>query len=243
MTQEQEFEPSVRAPGNPLVHFKGVLKEYHPVDATGGGRKYTIIEFNFTDVEVIESTEPYLFPITSFGIGYSAPSDRGRPGQGNRWEVLSASLRKLLGPENAELEVLKGKMQEWRQLPGVIRQALRDEDNNPVMMENADGDPVIGNDGQPRQEWGDVTLPCWQIVALEGVGSVAEVDTEFMGLLCGLADGKDERGFYEAAFGDPKVTAKPDIVQAITDRKLLQTLLDAGRLTRGTDGVLHKAEK
>ncbi|KKL76204.1 hypothetical protein LCGC14_2047290, partial [marine sediment metagenome] len=41
---------------------------------------------------------------------------------------------------------------------------------------------------------------------------------------------------------DPQVTAKPDVVQAITDRKLLQTLLDAGRLTRGSDGILHKGE-
>lgn len=243
MTQEEQFEPSVRAPGNPLIHFKGVLKEYHPVDAGGGGRKYTVIEFNFTDVEVIESREPYYFPITSFGIGYSAPSDRGRPGQGNRWEVLSASLRKLLGPENAELKVLKGKMQEWEQRPGTIRQALKDEDGNQVMMENPDGSPVIGNNGQPREEWGDVVLPCWQLVALEGVGSAEEVDTEFMGHLCGLADGKDDRAFYEAAFGDSKVTGKPDVVQSITDRLLVQTLLDAGRLERSTDGMLHKVDK
>lgn len=240
MTQER-FIPSTRAPGNPLRRFRGVLKEFKPVPGQAGGRQYTIIEFNFIDVEVIESIEPYLFPIATFGIGYAAPGDRGRPGQGNRWEVFSASLRRLLGVE-ADITLLEGKMQEWAMLPGTLRMPLTDEDGQPKMQENPDGSPVLDGNGRPMQEWGDVVQPCWQLVALEGVGTVEEVDTAFMSHLCGLADGKDERGFYEAAFADPQVTVKADIVQAITDRKLLQTLLDAGRLTRDEMGILHKGE-
>ena len=91
------------------------------VDLAFGQRKYTIIEFNFTDLEVIDSTTPYHFPITTFGIAYSAPSsDRGRPGQGNRWEVFSASMRKLLG-EDGDIRTLEGKMQEWHKKPGKVR--------------------------------------------------------------------------------------------------------------------------
>ncbi len=237
----QEFVPEVRAPGNPLIHFKGVLKEYKPIAGAAGGRQWTNIEFNFTDVDVLESLDPYLFPIATLTVKYTKPGDKGKPGQGNKWEVLAASLRKLLG-NNADIRKLVGKAQEWHLLPGILRLPLTDDEGNQVMMENDDGTPVIGDDGLPRQEWGDVAQGCWQLVALEGVGSVEEVDTEFMGHLCGLAEGKDERAFYEAAFCDPQVTAKPDVVQAITDRKLLQTLLDAGRLTRGSDGILHKGE-
>lgn len=239
MTQER-FIPSTRAPGNPLKRFKGILKEFRSVSGEASGRKWTNIEFDFTEVEVIESVEPYLFPIATITIKYSKPSDRGRPGQGNKWEVFSASQRKLLGIE-ASIEVLEGKMQEWAMLDGVLRLPLRDDDDNPLMEENPDGTPVLDDNGQQRQVWGDVKEPCWQVVAVEGIGSVEEVDTEFMAHLCGLADGKDERGFYEAAFSDPKVTAKPDVVQSITDRKLLQTLLDANRLSRDEAGVLHKA--
>lgn len=237
MVQEQ-FVPEVRAPGNPLVHFKGILKEYKSVPGAAGGRQWTNIEFNFTDVDVIESLEPYLFPIATITIKYTKPGDRGRPGQGNKWEVLAASLRKLLGAE-ADIRKLAGKAQEWHLLPGTLRLPLQDEDGTPKMEEDAEGNPVLDDAGNQRQAWGDVVQGCWQLVALEGVGSVEEVDTEFMAHLCGLAEGKDERGFYEAAFADPKVTAKPETVQAITDRKLLQTLLDAGRLSRGADNILH----
>lgn len=241
MTQET-FKPQVRAPGNPLRRFKGVMGKYNPVAGSAGGRTWTNIEFPFTDVEVIESVEPYLFPIATVTIKYTAPGDRGRPGQGNKWEVFAASMRQLMGAANADIDALVGKMQEWAMLPGILRLPLVDEDGQPKMEENPDGTPVLDDNGQPRQAWGDVVEPCWQVVALEGVGSVEEVDTEFMAHLCELAEGKDERGFYEAAFASPQVTAKPEVVQAITDRKLLQTLLDAGRLTRDTQGILHKAE-
>ena len=236
----QEFVPSIRAPGNPLQRFRGKGNGYTVNAGQAGGRQYTNIEFLFTEVEVIKSTEPFLFPIAQFTVKYSKPSDRGRPGQGNRWEVMSASLRKLLGV-GADIKDLEGKMQEWAMLPGTLRLPLDDEDGNPLMEIDAAGDLVLGDDQQPRRAWGDVQQDCWQLVALEGAGSVEEVDTEFMAHLCELADGKDDRAFYEAAFGDPKVTGKPDIIQAITDRQLIQTLLDAGRLVRSADGILHKA--
>jgi hypothetical protein len=219
------------------------LQGYKGVPFSFGGRQLVNVEFAFINLDVIESVEPYLFPIATITIRYSEPTDRGRPGQGSRWEVFSASMRQLMGAENADIDNIVGKEQEWAMLPGTLRLPLQDDDGNPVMMEDDEGEPVLDNQtGKPRQAWGDVEDACWKVVALEGVGSVEEVDTAFMAHLIELADGKDERGFYEAAFADPQVTAKPDVVQSITDRKLLQPLLDANRLTRDAEGILHKGE-
>ncbi len=241
MTQEG-FKPSVRAPGNPLQRFTGVMGQYKSVPVTFGTRQTIIMEFPFTDVEVEKSKEPYLFPITTIAVKYTPPSDRGKPGQGNRWEVFAASLRRLMGAENADIDNLVGKQQKWELLPGILRLPLTNEDGEDIYMEDADGNPILGNDGKPRQEWGDVEEECWHVVALEGVGSVEEVDVAFRAYLLDLAEGKDEKGFYDACYSDERVTDKPATVQEITDRTLLQPLLDAKWLVRGADGILHKGE-
>jgi hypothetical protein len=218
------------------------MGQYKPIPVTFGSRQLMNIEFPFTDIDVIDSVEPYLFPIATVTIRYTPPSDRGRAGQGNRWEVFAASMRQLMGAADADIDNLIGKQQEWAMQTGTLRLPLNDEDGQPVMQTDDDGDPVLDEAGKPRQAWGDVEELCWKVVALEGIGSVEEVDSAFRAHLIGLAEGKDERGFYEAAFADPLVIAKPDVVQDITDRKLLPAFLEAGWLDRGADNILHKGE-
>jgi hypothetical protein len=225
----QQFKPSIDRPTggeSPLLRFKGILANYTPEERTSNQdqSKYMIINFNFTDVEVLDSTEPYPFPIAIIKVGYKPPKDsRG----GTKWDAFASSLRKL-SPENPDLDVLVGNRQEWAVSPFKIRSPLTDEEGNPQL------------DGNGRPVWGDVDQPCWKVVSVDGLGSVEEKDADFNAFLVDLADGKTEPKFYEVALTDSKVTARPNIVEAITNRKLLDTLTEMNLLTRDAEGILHK---
>ena len=212
----------------PLRHFKGVLvpdKELSDERATkDGSRKYVVLVFNFTDVEVIHSVEPFPFPIASITVGYAPPKmSRG----GTAFEALASSLRKLM-PDNMDINLLKGKRQEWKMEERKLRRGLTDEEGLPIM------------DGNDKQLWGDVPTLCWTVVAVEGLGSTEEADNDFYAFLVDLADGKTEPKFYEAAFTNSRVTARENIVKAITDRTLLALLMEMKLIDRDAEGILHK---
>ena len=232
MVQEQ-FKPSLATPvgQSPLREFIAVLEsweaETREAQADNPGdtpRKYQVITFNFKDLEVIESTEPYAFPIAVLSIGYAPPTvSRGN----TRWDALAGSIRKLT--PDPDLDLLVGKRMTWAMLPSTLRQALVEEDGTPKL------------DGRLKALWGDVQVDAWQVKEIEGLGSIAESDEEFMDFLVGEADGKTPTDWYEALLGDRRVTqGRGDIVTAITERKILDTLLTAGKLTQDSDGILHK---
>ncbi len=211
----------------PVRRFKGLLESYTPEPKTYGARTQMSYNFNFKEIEILETTEPYTFPIVVININYNPPSDRGRAGQGNRWEVMAASLRKL-SPQDPDLDLLVGKTQEWAQLPATLRLPINDEEGNPQL------------DGNGAAVWGDVGADAWQIVSVDGMGSVQEADDDFNAFLIDLADGKTEPQFYNAALTSERVNARPNIAQALIDRKLLTTLIEMGKLTRDAEGILHK---
>lgn len=241
----QGFKPSVAPPGNPLRRFRGKLDGYTSEENTYGDRKTLDINFNFTELEVLEADEPYPYPVTTIQIRYTTPntqrSRRTQSGQGNRWEVFANSLRKVFPPGEADIDKLVGKVQEWAMLPSTIRSAIYDEDGNPVYEIGQDGQTVTDQQGQPRQKWGDVETDCWQVTEVAGIGSVKEMDASFDQHLDSLADGKTEADFYEAALTDQQVMSRPAIVTAITDRKFVATMLESGRWVRDDEGVLHVA--
>ena len=222
------FIPSTDRPtggDSPLLRFKGVLANYKPDERVSqqDQSKYMVILFNFTDVEVLDSTEPYPFPIAVIKIGYKPPKDsRG----GTKWDAWAGSLRKLT-PEG--IDSLVGKKQEWQVLPTLIRSPLVNDDGSPQV------------DGNNRPIWGDLNQGCWKVVAVDGLGSVAEKDEDFNLFLVELADGKTEQQFYEGALTNSRVTERGNIVEAITSRKLLDTLKEMNLLTRDAEGILHKA--
>lgn len=224
---QEGFKPSIDRPtggDSPLLRFKGNLVSYTPEERTSQGdqSKYMVILFNFADVEVLEATEPYPFSIAIIKIGYKPPKDsRG----GTKWDAFASSLRKL----SAEgLDALVGKKQEWAVMPHKIRSPLVDDEGNPQM------------DGNNRQIWGDTDQPCWKVVSVDGLGSVADKDADFNVFLVDLADGKTEPKFYEAALTNSQVTARPNIVEAITSRQLLSTLVEMKLVWRDAEGILHK---
>ena len=214
----------------PLRHFKGTLSPDLQLDeereTKDGSRKYVVLNFNFSDLEVIDAVEIYPFPIALITVGYAPPStSRGS----TAFEALAGSLRKLM-PDNLDINLLRGKRQEWKMVERSLRRGLTDEEGHPIM------------DGNNKQVWGDVPVLCWTVVAVEGLGSVAEKDADFNIFLVKLADGKTEPKFYEEALTNADVNARPNIVQAIVDRKLLSTLTEMGLITRDAEGILHSTD-
>jgi len=231
VTQEP-FKPSLATPvgQSPLQEFIAILESWEaetresPSDTPGEApRKYQVITFNFKDLDVILSTEPYVFPIAVLSIGYAPPAaSRGN----TRWEALAGSIRKLT--PDPDLDVLVGKRQTWKMLPATLRMPVLEEDGTPKL------------DGRLRPLWADADVDCWHITEVEGLGSAAESDEELMDFLVGQADGKTASAWYEGLLQDRRVTARNDIVTAITDRKLLDTMKVANKLTEDAEGVLHK---
>jgi len=204
-------KPSMSRPTgmSPLLHFKGRMKGYEMQDRTFESRTYKVVVFDFTDVEVIEATEPYPFPIAQIQVGYNPPSSS----RGNtKWEALASSVRKLIGGEPDLDEHLVGKMQEWQQL--LAPQTRRNDESG---------------------EWEVVQELAWQVVSLEGT----EAPEDLTDHILTIAEGKNESQFHEALLQDAKIRARPDLVSAITERKLLTALLDSKKLERDAEGILH----
>lgn len=216
------FEPSIDKPTggqSPIKHAKWVLDNYiaeereYPQDG-GGTRKSIMVTFNFKDLEIIDSTEPYVLPIAQIRIPFSNPQGTSEK---TRWAGLSGSLRTLGIPT---LDWLVGKHQEWKQMPHTISGMVNPDAAN------------------PRDRFGDIEAEVWKVIAVEGaVATNDELEAE----LLTLADGKTEAEYYQALTQNPNVLKRPDLVGEITDRTLVGKLLLGGKLVRSAEGVLTKA--
>ena len=226
MVQEKLSVDRPEGGDTPLRRFVGVLKEFKQANRESNeGRKYIIGQFNFVDLEVLDSVEIYPYPIAVIEIGYVPPkTSRG----GTKWEAFAASLRKLM-PQGPDVDALVGKKQEWLMVERQLRRALNNDDGSPMM------------DGNGRAIWGDTPVLCWTVNSVEGIGSAEQKDEDFNKFLVDLANGKNEPQFYEAALGEKDVRDRPNIVKALTDRLLLTTLMEMNLLTRDAEGILHKA--
>lgn len=206
----QDFKPSLDTTdvGTPLRIFEGMLEKYESIPGRDeqNQRDYMVIQFSFTDVEVIESTEPYPFPIAQIKVSYSTKTK-------TKWDALAKSVKTTLGPE-ASLDGLVGKRQQWAMQPATLR-VMDDE----------------------TKVWGDGQVDCWKVVKIEGVAPPEDLTDHIVG----LADGKDEKAFNQAFLTDDKLRTRPDLITALTERKLVEPLITAGKLTRDAEGVLHKA--
>ena len=207
MVQTNEWKPSLDVTGqSPLRKFSGVMEKYAGVPGKdeNSGREYMSVELSFTDVEVIETVEPYPYPIAQVRVGYSQSAQ-------SRWGALAKSIRRLLGP-TGELDHCLKKRMTLAMKPYLLR--VRSEDGS----------------------WGDAESPCWQVEEIEGAAAPEDLTP----YIVGVADGKLDKDIYSALLTDPKIMARPEIVTSITDRKLLDTLVMAGALSRDTEGIFHR---
>ena len=214
---------------SPLIRFRGVLKEVKESTYTpqGGGNDRLSLEFNFVDVTVIESREPYPFPIASVRIGYS---DRGN----TKWAAFTKSFKDIVPRtefENLEnpMKVLEGKGQEWYYAPAQLRLPLKNEDGSDKMK--ADGKP----------EWGVTEGQAWQLVSVDGYQSAG--GPGLMDKILDFADGKGDQAIYTWIFTTQELKAYPDYnatVEGVVSKTLLPTLVAGGKLKANDNGTYSK---
>lgn len=201
---------------HPLIEFKGILKDYNMITEKrqDSDRESTRVEFDFIDVEVIESREPYNFPIAKIVVGYSRRPD-------TVWDVLATSFRKVL-PEQ-DIDLLVGKQQHWQYAPCSLRR------------------PTGEKDAKGRDIWDKVPSDAWQLVECEGYGDPNSPGLN--DALVDLADGKSDKEFYSAMFADrdiKKMSGFQTAMEMASERTLLTSLVAGGRLNKNSDGVYHK---
>ena len=210
---------------SPLRRFKGVLNQVieENIDNSQYGRANTIrAKFDFTDVEVLESVEPYTHPIATLRISPSKNSNTS-------WAVFTESVRKATGLQGGSLNPVIGKMQEWHYGPCSIRQQVRD-DSGTVVQEGG------------REKWAVQPGNAWQVVSVEGFANAAN-DDKFNDVLLDLINGKTEEEFSQALFNQSELKSYSEFTATVNrqlKRELLPMLADAGLIKKNTEGVWSK---
>lgn len=215
----ENFIPSLADPKDnrsPLVRFRGVLKEYKTEQnqATENRRASTRIVFNFTDVEVIESTDPYPFPIATISLTYSERAD-------TIWDAWRKSVVKLV--PSRDINELVGKQQEWHFTTAKVRRQNTEKEGSPWEVMDADA---------------------WQIVALEGVsaaGAGANLTQTLIELAVGKTDEQFYQELFTRA-DLKKLPGFGDAIEQASNRTLLSNFETAKMLKKEVTGVWSKGE-
>lgn len=208
--------------GTPLRRFKGVFQGHEEEAAKGYDGTRT--NLNFTEVEVIQSTEPYNFPIASINLGVSNKKE-------SRWGYFATSLTQMI-PEDEGLDEQVGRTWELVFCDG---QDGRPEPK-PIWMRDAD-----------RATYPDGRVPTavWTVVEIEGIPgkesgtSKGNSRDKAMSML----DGKSLSEFNKVALADPAIRKDVELQRRIMDKSFVKALLDGGVFTKDENDVYHKAEE
>jgi len=188
--------------------------------------------YNFSEVEVKESTEPYPFPVAQINIMHST---RDKSGMG----VLGRSIDRIINagvdgnaPQDKvrNQDFLIGKVQEWKVTPG-------------HMMWNA-------------QAAKETERECWEVVAVEGVGSAPDAGAPATGTpttatpsvgattspseqAMNLLGGKTQQEWNNIVFQDPLVKTDIQLTQSIISGQFVGGLEASGLITKDDNGIYH----
>jgi hypothetical protein len=203
--------------GTPLRHFKGRLNSF-PKEAA---KNYagTIVQLNFTDVDVIESLEPYPFPIATIGINLSNNKK-------SKWGIFSESLNKLI-PESEDIDQQVGKMFEMKMTPGhKVFQKPRD----------AAGTTIPGGKSV------EVETEAWEVIALEGAVVAGKGTSAPAEIAKALLDGKNQADFNRLAYGDAVIRTDPNLLRSLGDNSFVTAQVQMGAFVKDANGVFHKVK-
>ena len=224
---------------SPLRWFRGKLDTITGSMVKRGRMTESRLEvlYNFSELEVFESTEPYPFPIAQINVMYST---RDKSGMG----VLGTSIDKVINAgldENAPQEKAKnqdflmGKVQEWRVTPGHMMWDVEKQAET------------------PRE--------CWETTYVEGIGgtphsgvataTVSPTATPTTPLpkispaqqAINLLEGRTQQEWNQIVFTDPVVRLDPQLPTAIINNTFIPPLLEAGIITKDENGRFHVVKR
>ncbi len=226
----------------PLRRFTGILasmpKEPKTYENVGQAPRTSIqISLNVRDIDVLESVEPYHFPIYTIQIN---ESDRKK----SRWGVLGESFNNVvdsaltpdqLNPTSQEYI----KPQDRMDIPAAIEKKI-----GFVVADGIDGrpEPPILYNGTT-----DAPTPAWMVYSVDGAG--AGGGSAAMDDAITMLDGKTQADFNTAAMANARIRSDVDLLQAISkpltaEDSFINILLNADppKFTKDENGVYHKVE-
>ena len=220
----------------PLRDFWGKISSITGEMRTGTRGAFAVALYNYDEVEVIESNEPYTSPIAQLEVPVSTRAKSGMGYLGKSIDnVINAGLPIDAPQAQAKnQDYIIGKMCHMKFTPGHL---------------------VPSRDDTTGQ-WGEKSTECWELLEIRGEGMAAPtpavaspgavvppvatgVDANQQAL--SLLDGKTEQQWHQAVFVDPVVKANTAVIQTIINRTFLTGLEAAGAVIKGEDGVYHVA--
>lgn len=197
--------------GTPLRKFYGTLESFFPEPAVG--YEGTRVNLNFSNVEVLQSIEPYHFPTAVINIGLSNKKK-------SKWGYFGSSLNKLI-PDTEDL-----KDQLKRRIGMVFCDGL---EGRPEQL------PIYSRDAKA-----EVPQPCWTVFEVEGkvagagpVKTTAERAKE-------LLNGRTRAEFNKVAYADPIIRADPTFQRTITDKSFINAMLQLGEFVEDENGIFNR---
>ena len=213
--------------GTPLRDFWGILTSITGEMRQGQSGSYLVALYNYDEVEVIESTEPYTSPIAQIQVSASvrAKSPMGYLGVSID-KIINAGLAPDVPQAEAKnMEYLKGKKLHMMYTPGHM---------------------------VPRQregQWNDEAVNCWIVAEISGEATTpapaakatkaapaAPIVSASQEALAAL-DGKTVAQWHQVVMTLPAVKADTNFIQTIIDGSFVAGVEAAGSVTKDEAGV------
>jgi len=213
----------------PLRDFWGKLASITGEMRQGNSGSYAVALYNFDDVEVVESVEPYTSPIAQIEVAVSTKAK-------SKMGYLGKSIDKII---NAGLP-LDTPSEEAKNQSYIIGKTLH--------MKLTPGH-LIPNKDDTTGAWTEKPTDCWTLIEIrdEGVASpvaaaqptqsAPAVDANAQALA--LLNGKTEQQWHQAVFVDPIVKANTAVIQTILNKTFITGLEAAGKIVKADDGTYH----
>lgn len=221
---------------SPLRDFWGKLTSITGEMRTGQSGQFAVALYNFDEIEVIVSVEPYTSPIGQVEVSVSTKAK-------SKMGYLGKSIDDLI---NAGLPLDAPQAQAKNQ-DYIIGKTLH--------MKLTPGHLIPSRDDSTGA-WTEKPTDCWILAEIRGEGTPAPVaapvstagaspttpqttgvDANQQAL--NLLDGKTEQQWHQAAFVDPIVKADTAVIQTIINRQFLTGLEGANKVTKDEHDVYH----
>ncbi len=169
----------------------------------------TYAVLNFQVIDILASDQPYELPIAPVRIKFS---NRVK----SKWGIFSMSLAKLIS-DNQDLKDCIGKEMTLEKTGG-------------HMLYNRDANEGAG---------GDVPLPAWEVVEIEGVTAGGGTAVSPAVTATGLLDGATLSEFNKAALANSIIRKDAELVKAITNKSFVNGMVTAGKFTKDENDVFR----
>lgn len=239
----------------PLRRFTGVLDSFPAEpqvwdEGTPNERTSMKRSYNFKDLEVVEATEPYQFPIYTIAV---TESNRKKSKYGilstSLIDILDQTLTKAQKDPNSPAYIPPKNRMDWKDCIGK-RMGLVLADSS---SENPTGRPLMHSlfDGRAKDEGHpkgqDMPTPAWEVYMIEGIGTRGEGNTSPLEKAMELLDGKTVAEFNQAALASDAVRSDVSLLQSIgmpvsAKNSFTNTMVASGQFTKDTKGVFHRVE-